>query len=398
MSKHINMSGLKTLLEPLVHLINKKAERPDWNENDASSPSYITNRPFYEENNVKEIVSKTTVLIDEDMGYKELSPMEDSFVVGQIYKVVLNNVEYECIAWSIYDDCICIGNGNIYGGEGLGNDEPFSCDSYSGGEVYLNTLIAGSYTISIYKKSSVIHKIDEKYLPDSLTTQEKLNEALKQSQSNWNTQETSDPSYIHGKTHYYSNYYEILPFTEVRQSLDGWGGLRGGHIEEGYHDISTENIYNILNNFNHRRVHFGDKAYDFDEPLDNMGSEGSSTTWFVGGNKYLYTGDESMNNGLPFFVGLMTIAKKIVFYWTDGKWSHDFALEVYTPDYMHVKQLDEMYIPDTIARTDDLPVAITSERITEICGIAPMLTFSVNENGDALMNAGWPDDNGNIQI
>ena len=48
MSKVISLSGLKTLLEPLVHLINKKAERPDWNENDPSSPDYIENRPFYE--------------------------------------------------------------------------------------------------------------------------------------------------------------------------------------------------------------------------------------------------------------------------------------------------------------------------------------------------------------
>ena len=43
-------------------------------------------------------------------------------------------------------------------------------------------------------------------------------------------------------------------------------------------------------------------------------------------------------------------------------------------------------------------VAITLERITEICGIEPVMAFAVNDEGDALVNAGWPDDNGNIQI
>ena len=43
-------------------------------------------------------------------------------------------------------------------------------------------------------------------------------------------------------------------------------------------------------------------------------------------------------------------------------------------------------------------VAITSERITEIIGIAPVMTLIVNEEGDASINAGWPDENGNIQI
>lgn len=42
--------------------------------------------------------------------------------------------------------------------------------------------------------------------------------------------------------------------------------------------------------------------------------------------------------------------------------------------------------------------AITSERITEICGVVPVMTFSVNETGDAIINAGYPDNDGNLQI
>lgn len=43
-------------------------------------------------------------------------------------------------------------------------------------------------------------------------------------------------------------------------------------------------------------------------------------------------------------------------------------------------------------------VAITSERITEICGIAPAVSFMINETGDATIDIGYPDENGNIQI
>lgn len=42
--------------------------------------------------------------------------------------------------------------------------------------------------------------------------------------------------------------------------------------------------------------------------------------------------------------------------------------------------------------------AITSERITEIIGIDPVMTLVVNENGDALINASFPDDEGNLTI
>lgn len=62
MSKHISLSGLKTLLEPLIHLIDKKAERPDWNENDPSSSSYIENRICYD----------NTVIGDKVLSFKNL--------------------------------------------------------------------------------------------------------------------------------------------------------------------------------------------------------------------------------------------------------------------------------------------------------------------------------------
>ena len=163
MSKHIDLSGLKTLLEPLVHLINKKAERPDWNENDSSSPDYIENRPFYTESKTDFLVEQQEIVIDDGL-YANLTA-NATFVVGETYTVVIDGVEYQCVAWQ-GSDGVCIGNGDIYGGEGLGGDEPFSCDSYDDGSMYLNTLELGTYTISIAGLSEKVHKIDDKYLPE----------------------------------------------------------------------------------------------------------------------------------------------------------------------------------------------------------------------------------------
>lgn len=163
MSKHIDLSGLKTLLEPLVHLINKKAERPDWNENDPSSPDYIENRPFYTELKTDFLVEQQEIVIDDGL-YANLTA-NATFVVGETYTVVIDGVEYQCVAWQ-GSDGVCIGNGDIYGGEGLGGDEPFSCDSYDDGSMYLNTLELGTYTISIAGLSEKVHKIDDKYLPE----------------------------------------------------------------------------------------------------------------------------------------------------------------------------------------------------------------------------------------
>ena len=124
-------------------------------------------RTHWEEVEEVEIIAETTVTISEDNSDAVL-PKTTQLTVGQTYFVILDGVSYECVAWySDDEDAVIIGNGAIFGGEG-GNGEPFSCDSYSEGEIYLNTEKAGTYTISISTKENVIHKLDKKYLPDEV--------------------------------------------------------------------------------------------------------------------------------------------------------------------------------------------------------------------------------------
>lgn len=160
----ILISALQTWTKKLI-----KSNAPNWNQNDADGEGYIKNRPFYEKEG--EIVTKTLfqeegIIIEDNGGYVSLSG-ELLFTPGQTYTVILNDEIYECIAW-VNDETYCIGNGNIYGGEGMGEDVPFSCDSYTDGGWYLNTAMAGEYSLTVMSKEqepSIIKKIDEKYLP-----------------------------------------------------------------------------------------------------------------------------------------------------------------------------------------------------------------------------------------
>lgn len=148
-----------------------KESTADWNENDSSKSSYVKNRTHWEEKKLIYLVPEMTVTISEDGGYETLSESCPILTAGQAYTVVLNGVTYECIARQ-YDSGGLIGNGTIYGDGDAGNSEPFSCDSYDDGTIYLNAAIAGNYTISISTIEAITHKLDKKYLdlPTNLAT------------------------------------------------------------------------------------------------------------------------------------------------------------------------------------------------------------------------------------
>ena len=103
-------------------------------------------------NSIEELIPLTTVNISSSydiIGYFE------QLVAGNSYKVVLNNIEYICKART-YNNYVVIGNGTIYNGDGNpSNNEPFYCDSYSDGSIYLNVFAPGTYNITILKIAAV---------------------------------------------------------------------------------------------------------------------------------------------------------------------------------------------------------------------------------------------------
>ena len=163
-------------------------------------------RTHWEEVEEVEILTETTVTIPEDNSYTALTKTTQ-LTVGKTYFVILDGVSYECVAWYSNDeDAVIIGNGAIFGGEG-GNGEPFSCDSYSDGIIYLNTEKAGTYTISVSTKENIIHKLDKKYLPD-------------QTQPDWNQNDETAEDHIKNRTHYEEVLGDYVIFEGTLPSFD----------------------------------------------------------------------------------------------------------------------------------------------------------------------------------
>ena len=158
-TKHISLKNLQAFLKPLMRIINRKAE--SWED--------LKNRPFGSEYKQVDLISNISCTIDGD--YQKISN-NIYFNVGQTYTVIYNGIQYECVAWRMSTDCVCIGNGDIYGGSGMGNGEPFSCDSYEDGSCYINIQFDGTHTISISTVDEIVTKLPSKYInmPNGILT------------------------------------------------------------------------------------------------------------------------------------------------------------------------------------------------------------------------------------
>ena len=99
-------------------------------------------------NKMEQIIPLTTVTINSN--YVVIGQF-DPLISGNNYKVILNDTEYICKARSVGDRYVLIGNGTVFGDGNPGNNEPFSCESYSDGRIYLNVTSPGTYSITILK-------------------------------------------------------------------------------------------------------------------------------------------------------------------------------------------------------------------------------------------------------
>lgn len=149
------MSKLYDLLSAMCGKIKK----PDWNQNDPTAADYVKNRPFYADDPERPVFD-AEVFVESDGGY---AVTEQTLIIktGNVYAVIFDGVRYDCVAFDMWG-APCIGNGAIAGGE-IGNGEPFVC---VGNFNLIYTSTSGEHTVSI--KEGEVHKIDEKYLPDTV--------------------------------------------------------------------------------------------------------------------------------------------------------------------------------------------------------------------------------------
>ena len=166
MSKLIMLSKLKTALTPLIALINKKAERPNWNENNYDSVSYIENRPFYTDEQEVAFISGTYTTIDTGNGCAIEFKPKKALIKDNVYQVSFNGESYSCVCWVPFGETGAIGNGSLFGLENSTEDPFLIMTMPDGSNALLATSSAGTFDISVIGIQEKIVKIPEKYLPE----------------------------------------------------------------------------------------------------------------------------------------------------------------------------------------------------------------------------------------
>ena len=154
--------------------IDGSAANPDWNQNDATQPDYVKNRPFYTGDPVETVLIEETTapFADSTFGFY-MAEVASTFAAidGETYKVSWDGTVYECTCvFFELQNMFIIGNQSIMG-IGYDTSEPFIFGITNGHGTKISTLDTSAFhTFSIISSETAVPviKIDKKYLPDTL--------------------------------------------------------------------------------------------------------------------------------------------------------------------------------------------------------------------------------------
>ena len=171
----------RTIINGLKTYIQKS--RGNWNQNDETAVDYIKNRTHWSEEKYIDIIPETTVSnpVTTTDEFNEFALTSEhikeavEFAAGKEYIVTWNGTEYKCIAKKVSKvGIVCLGNSAVTGGTATSEPffiMPFSQISENGAASTILYKIAAydgstSFTFKVSGLTTVIHKIDKKYLPE----------------------------------------------------------------------------------------------------------------------------------------------------------------------------------------------------------------------------------------
>lgn len=310
-------------------------EQSDWNQTDETAVDYIKNRTHYSE-------TSYTTLIDDDalsfttgfFNYPMASVSCEIPGEGAPLRITFDGVVYERKAEVFEEIALIAGNKKFFGGEDTGEPFVYCCNSD-----FIAVETEGTHSVKIEKIGITYHKLPEEYMPDSYdefknnTENELMN--LNDRRPNWRINNQGDTRYIEGRTHYT---YEVehLVHEEVITSRQQVLALTAPLNKETYYKAVITN---------------GLEKYE----IAGTFQEGyNSTSGFYG---HYINGDISLQPDMNFdlytenaFLSVCVIC--------DGISSFPATLTITTLEE-NVVQLNEQYIPDTIARVSDIPKSIS---------------------------------------
>lgn len=162
-----------------------KESTADWNQNDPNADNYVKNRTHWEEEKRTTLVNNLTFADYDSGNYPKCN-----FVPNQKYDVIWNGV--------LYEGLVCWFNGEYNIIASPDNGYPFYIDD-GGNELYIESGDDdNNWVVSIIEGSTVVHKLDSKYLdlPTNLATTDDVQKAMdaaNEAQSAANTaQSTAD--------------------------------------------------------------------------------------------------------------------------------------------------------------------------------------------------------------
>lgn len=378
---------IKTIISGLKQWVSTQItkSKSDWNQSDSSATNYVKNRTHYSE------VGEIQVLPIKTLNNTSFS-LKTPLVAGKKYTIAFNDVAYQCVAKD-YNGYIMIGNNAVYEyDDGVETDtgEPFAIES-NGIEawIYLDDSVTSAPTVSIVFTGEIVHKLDKKYLPDSVVVSGDLADVAT-SGSYYDLPDAPDVSTVVK----YSS--QSLTTTQKAQARSNIGA---SDFSGNYNDLTNTPCNTITN----RDILFGSSA--------------SSSSWSSGSGlntkKYTFS-NVNLLPGVKYEIVLRQqttaiyteqfTAKRVTYtspaatmvafgnaslYYNSTENTgepvcavyseNNFAITVYvdvdalgfTPTYIGVyrieetvNQLDDKYIPSTIARAEsvntlvgDVPVA-----------------------------------------
>lgn len=394
---------IKTLYNALLQRMKKY--RGNWEQNDPTADDYIKNRPFYTDETDKtiiipeqqiEVASGRDAAASGGITIIPLSPIIE-LVVGQSYDIIWNGKNYNCVAYE-FEGLRVVGNSSMMSGNDTG--EPFfiviSKDMFGGAYIYAYT--TGTHMVEVTTVKIV--KIDKKYLPD-------LGLAPVATSGNYNDLSSKPAIYTevirYDITQTLTTAQKNLARTNIGAGTGVWDDLKNKPfgIDVTYSDylaigskssagiVGSNSFFEI--NGTYDSILSSDASYasfiiqrhgtqikktEYVKGVYNPNCKIYSSTWYFYGNMYLYN-TEWENTGEDWCVGVSTSNRVIGFVKGYSTYENTISYSIKTE---MLQQLDEKYIPDTIARTSDLHDAPIIDNTLTILGAVA----EAKATGDAI--------------
>lgn len=320
----------------------------DWNQSDPTAQDYVKNRPFYEI--PREVIYDGSLEFElQIQGHNpyqaQLIEVKKPFEVGKTYIITINGEECLCVCEEGTDgNRINLHHNFLNGGYG------YIYNSDSSWRVYIQPNGYSDFTIHLtIEEADTIHKLDEKFIPDTIA---RVSDILGQSQSDWNQNDPNAPDYVKNRTHYETvDEEEVTVATSVALARDP------SVIAEIYAQRKTAKYF------------FEDSSYQYSH-------DGTHTNWYVSNGRYQIEID-AYDDKIFAIRGNKTVTVHI-------------AYVLKKPGKVH--KLDEKFIPDTIARINDISEAVsTDDEIIDMLIQEDMLFAFTDSTGSILT-----DENNNI--